>query len=122
MCRTNSDTSPFYLHQGFKISTKQEYHSANHDDFGSNVTCHEEDIHEAHTEEGKRGQVHHLGPHKVLSVRGVAHNNRDRQQTVHYCVKLVPGTLKIAVHFVLQGGRMHRDHLKVVMNRIRYFS
>ena len=100
---------------------KTDYHSANHDDFGTDVSRHKEDIHEAQTEEGKCDGVHHPGPDKILSVRRVAHNDRDRQQTVHYCVKLVPGTLKVAVHFMLQGERMCRDHLKDVIDRIKHF-
>ena len=121
MCRTHSDT--ILLTPGFQnIDKTKEYHSANHDDFGSDVSRHKEDIHEAQTEEGKRDRVHHPGPDKILSVRCVAHNDRDRQQTVHNCVKLVPGTLKVAIYFMLQGERMRRNHLKDVMDRIKHFS
>ena len=42
--------------------------------------------------EGKRDRVHHTGPEKALSVHCLAHNDRDCQQTVQHCVKLVPGS------------------------------
>ena len=46
-----------------------------------------------YSEEGKRDPVHHTGAEKALSVRcQIAHNDRDRQRTVHLCVKLVPGS------------------------------